>query len=681
MNKLGIAYRLTDSTRAGYDSNTVTENFTGAWTSVVADERDTWLQYGMFESNGVAVTIVSDGIVLTVSQKIGGTRDNDNATIWVFVPTIYDPTDEQWISIVNKMFSIVRQSDRVTKESFIPLLSMDFRMRKYPVTLTPSDLRRENQRMAIRISTPQWQLPAILRGMNQQYYAPYKHLFIYQQRPSRQLPTGTDDLTENPIQVMYIVLPPDPGAVARAFGRNDIQLMYGNQPFVRPIVAPAVNKVIPLMAVRRGYEPVPVQGLVQGDEMPCTLNISNPRWLVGINRQGLRFVDEAGRNLTHQITSIRINDQTLAPNQTVKIDESELGSIRLSVKANGFEDLNTVVTYQQLATPIRLRSKEMAATSQINLRDDKDKETPARISISGKQINNLPDQTVTLRISRGNVSQVSDPYSKGLIHGILGLAAALLVGWGIFAAWNALFGDDKETEATEITAKGRSTQPTTTEQDGNGGNVDPTVKAENDARDYLNSRCYQNAKNEAILNRDDMQGFAELEGIFDAVNTFNLDKLKQSKFADCMPIDQVIKALEECKNKNINPAVSTPNGMYSNDNTITISKYIAHLKALTDNRPTQSAGTANTSTPQPTATTPSTKTGTKTSAGADNSAKIAKLKEDIKKQKNYISNLEGKIDKIKDSRSKAAERAKLTTELNEAKKALNKLENQLKALQ
>lgn len=670
MNNLGIAYRLTDSNGGkGYDAYTLTENFTGSWTSVVADEREIWFQYGLENYNGIAVTLVSDGIVLTASELTHGTRPTDNKTIWVFVPSVYNVSDSQWDMIINEMRRIVKQSELPAKASFAPLLGIDLTSRRFNMNLTPSDIRRENQRMAFRVATPQYSIPTILQGINQSYYASYKHLFLYPQRPG-QLPVGTDDLTDNPIQLMNIILPPAPDAISRAFGRNDVELFIGDSRFTKPITLPSTSKMFAITARRRGFEPMNIQGLVQENEAPCALAGIAPQWSVAIHRNTIRISDAATkRDIAEQHTMIRINEQPLLPNRPIIIPEADLNSIRIAIRANGYEDFNETVSYQQFASAIRLKPKESAITSRIRLEDNNGDERQAHVTISGKQLNYLPQQDVTLRISGGRVTQITSPFNKGLIYGILGTIATFLIGWGIYVGINAIFGSDTYTDTDRETDAPIVKQA----QDSNPNiNQDPAEKAFAEARNYLNDSC-KTEQRDFVLKYEKLNRYADLPEVYKNINTFNLPALEKSPYKDCAPVYQAIAALKICKENNIDPKKEIGE-QYSNDGSITLSKYIEALEKLKGTQPNNN--------PVENPKKNSTEAGSASQiATTDKTARIADLQTKIQNQEQYISNLNAKISALQGVRSKQSELEETKAKLDKAKKDLESYKRQLEQLQ
>lgn len=202
---------------------------------------------------------------------------------------------------------------------------------------------------------------------------------------------------------------------------------------------------------------------------------------------------------------------------------------------------------------------------------------------------------------------------------------------------------------------------------------DPNVN--NDARDYLNNLCYQNDKHEAILNESEMKKYPDLVGLFDAVNTCDLDRLKKSKFADCKPIKEVISILENCQ---VNPRAKVNNGRFTDGNTISISEYVNLFARY--QKPTHPAATTKPAVQTP-PTNPVQGSGLGDKSDADKAAKIAYLKRKIEDQKGYISHLHLELRKHLGILGEENEVTKLRKEIEHAIKALNYFEKQLKALQ
>ena len=512
-----------------------------SWTKKVWDIRRD-LPSGTNTENGktaLLLTGIDSGTILTIAACIEG-RPNDCISAWVFVPSRIEVTGKQLVEIIDE-----------TKEELVANVRDDIRLhqifeRAYSVSdAVKSTVVCSGNQLAYRRYGRGcgYELYELLNNPDQSEYRKYKGVFLIDSASG--IIYNGQDLSSFPLKEFVKVNP-----VADIHG---FKASIEGHPLTRAIFLPEGDHVT-VTWQRAGYEKKEKNWIVSKNEPVPTVCDSDYFVLVPYNRFVVK--DHGTGQLLHDY-SIRINDKRLQEWQPMPVHESIVTNSDITVYADGYTDYRHSHDLNQEKIPIYLSKKKYSKDYHVPLSFDKNHygtlhvETETRFSRSISPV-------------RG---YVQDPYNEGyLIYKPFGkrpkrmivvfFVIAILLG---FILGSIVAGSDKK---KPISNPPSSLTPKTSSS--------PSKEAD---RVMDITKAIEYLDQNKTWNRDSMEAFPVLQGLWDAMNDRDFDKVldKADSLKMSSSFQKLVEAIQNNREKEF--------GRYTQDGDISISveRYIKSL--------------------------------------------------------------------------------------------------------
>lgn len=595
MKKLGIAIKITVQ-----GSGEPIKINGGPWTSKIVDIRENLKHVPGLEGNpGRSVTFLSfspEGAYITVARCSDG-RSLDNVAGWIFVPSDIRISGNELEQIVEEVRRIIFLSQLPQQGMLEQLFSKAYELKSCP---SPYASSPKNGRFAKRDVTPATPLNVLLGdAIYQTAYSQFQSIFL-EEFPGQIV--DVTDLSGQPLERMITLLPPSPEELSRA--GVSLTFVSNGQPFDKPQLVSRGSSV-ELQAVRRGYEPKKINVKVETDGQ--RVDIRKILFQKRIAPDAFSVSDSRGNTLRPGSYKVTVNGRDLG--NGLFFTEAELTSANVSVRSSAGESASLNTSLFNLPVYVRLsenrgpvgQSNAMIgkAPEGMNFRMELANGEWGNVTVNGRNLGRGYSPLKGYALD-GNNLVLQASWKDRIIGFVVGfLCAGAIVGilalCGVFKPKVEEVNTIATVDPTEVEANsGDTTEPQVEDKEHN----------EEAAIAYLD----QNAK----WNRDEMEQFPLLKGLFDDLNSFNfkaLHDLWESKLIDSKKFTQLMGhvAVNERNGWNVRsrgPQFLTEPG----DVVITVQSYMNWInrECSTDKR--EPAKTVQTPNPKPVQTQqPSTK--------------------------------------------------------------------------
>lgn len=543
----------------------------GSWDTKVVDIRDVLRHVPSLrddpERTIVFFSFAEHGCYITVAHCYPN-REGDNIAGWIYLPCELRISGHEIVELIGKVRNVIFMPElpdmRYMEEHFgkeHPLLE----------TYAPYQPSPKNGQFAKRGLTATTTRAQIFDALHQDYYGKYQAVFLEEERGEVE---DAQDITNLPLRKMVAVTPPD----LRGLGAHDVKVYFeqnGDQ-FDRIMLAP-IGATIRLVAKRPGFEPYRWQVKV-GDE-GTRIEIPHITWQKEIKPTDFIVQDPTGRRISNGY-SIVLNGQKLV--NVLYFQESELERVNVKVVYDGKEypagDLDLRHTPQTISLAA-ISGKGQGMEWKIRLADG----TDSKIFISGTSLHAYDSPLRGYEAVGGRMRYKG---SNVWLQRCIGFIAAIVLGGivvGILAICG-VFSDKKDQPEQTPTENTTDAQGAGAENAGNNAfgiqdekrseeEVAKAIEEEKAALDYLN--------NNAKWKRDQMEGMPRLAGLYDAINSFDIETIKK-KYGERLKasprFNGLVGALETALATGWNPRKDDPTKTYSPDGTITVESYINWVK-------------------------------------------------------------------------------------------------------
>lgn len=561
--KLGYSYRVCSG---GADSKVVTVNG-GQWTNAIDDKRSVWTRYRINES-AIALTFVPEGAIFAVTQLLGGARPDDNVTTWIYLPAQVIISGAELLQVINTVRGINREGTRNVSEATFttnPVLNRDYPVKKY----IPAIKLSSTNTFAYRYPAAGTTLDKILSLPFQNYYYPYKFVFIYENPGA-----GFADLTDMsnlPLDELVTVLPPSPAALASAFGQDPMAVkLEDGKPFNGPVMK-RKGEEFTILIEKAGCMPIECKVAAQSDGMEIRLPIQKQGWIRTISPSMFVVTDAAtGRNIPGVQASVYGPDGRA----TSRIPEEQIGRVDVQVSAPGYDTFKGTVNLSSGRADIRLNRSVERHTYNYRTPDGRNlKVTLDGVGAGGS--NPLEGYRVS---GDSIVYSGKEGAQKGFAWKEFAIGAAMVVilgllCWGGCVLFNRFLSHPEVEEETQDYVES-TTDPTDSigfEEGINELELDSgSEEALNAARNYLDDN--------EVWNRDSMENYPALAGLFDEINTFDLNAIKNRKGLQNVEEMQEIISCLEVAGASARKALPERYNKKETDININIKNYIRYLE-------------------------------------------------------------------------------------------------------
>lgn len=579
MNKLGFAIKL-----ASQGAGNAIECNKGQWINKVVDIREYLKLFNGLQGTDNIVTFMSfdeSGCFLTQLRAISG-RVGDFLSGWIYIPNTIEASGEDIMNTYNYVRNILFQSnlnDYISDiESFF---SKEYPKKDYAASYVPSS----GEEFGVRFNDMYYSMKEILdTDRYQPYYSKYKAIFLLDKdgevEISKEQVAKFKDLTKLNIDKTCIFKAPSPEEV-RLLGRGTKIVFHNNQEFKSPVLTRKGDKV-QLFAIRDGFEPVELPIVtIQEDGQVMSINPQTVKWYKKI-KPSMFAVCNRKREKIDKGVRISING-TDVTYQEVLISEEDCRQAIVKVSAPNYEPFE----YQRNLllneySEITLNRKVKSYLTTIELVNGKH----AKMTLESEYLPSKYDSPLwgyefEEKYPGDKMLRMSSWFVwKQRLWGFLGALAAvmLMVACVAFDAWidthHFKFGlppweEDKPAK--------------TWQQNPNNGAEEAEVTETNDQQVNQQILNYLNQNNQwakAQLDQDPMT-----RGLYDMINNYRFSDIKNVNIENC----DKINTIKEISQNMINKGFSL-SGSYSQDGTITISKWIDAVNAKYKQQSTMNEG-------------------------------------------------------------------------------------------
>lgn len=563
--KLGLILKITN----GGESETYSINKQETWARYASDARSSIKELQGFDGSDKVVYLLkflgNAGYLLGVvkSRPEGSGRPNDNTAAWIFVPGAAVVSASEMEQVLKKVEEAISESKGIDIAKLEETFSKDYATKNVLVSAIGTISSTADGNYALRYYNGDYRLNELLgEHLAQAEYARYKGVFFVEKNSGIELSTN-DVLNFEPKQTITISpLKSVEGFVAgfpssKGFTKFDKEIEL------------AIGTKITIEWRKENYAPI-VKTFTAGVDNTSNLEIKAAERLVRIQRSWFKVQDPRGISI--QNASVSINHQIITGNY-LDIAESLVlnNGISVDIQASGYEDFHEMLQIISTNKVITLHHRVYESEYKVPICDGKKRIGEAKLTFSTKQkINSSPLKGYEIRNHK--YLEYSVDYKSKIKTFAYGFISCLLLIL-LYAGAQAM--EDYEFRFGWPPFKHIVQQES----------ADDTGYAEGEYEDVSNDSVKIGYLDEnKSWNKDSLDNYEETKGLFEELNEFKLDDLKNriaEKKLSSQRLQKVVDALQENQNKGFNPHVGKESnwGNYnsSSDKTINIDKYIKWL--------------------------------------------------------------------------------------------------------
>lgn len=548
-NKLGLKFvRISQ----GY-TDLFEINGDSSWTQHVWDIREELKLIDNLnsDSNIVFSQNIEEGHILTVVYPfmVQGHGATDCISAWVFVPKDIVISGKE-LSDVVKYLRDEMLSNNLNQAKLEQVFA-----KEYPASPAKKVITQTSGTVCAYRYYGQGQmysLSEILGELNQATYAKYKCIFILDKASGFEFNKNIDNLSASKVTQMVVVNPPKP---------VDKFVPYIDGEIFEEAVYIAEGSLIKVEWKRPGYRTIDMAVTVSKNSV-----IPQPtpdKYYRNIRFDHFTIVDESNNPVGKY--QLRVSKQTLNEGFQVVIHEAAISKCEVEVFADNFVTFKETLDLNSKQI-IRMKRRTLTYKFKLPLKDGSSVDIPYEAT---KKLVESPIRGYETigAIDSGHINDLEyKPDSKRTyIMMLIGFVAGLVLGIGAML----IFGGESETSASN------QTKQESTEEKQEKTSSESTLE---EAIKYLDEK--------KTWNRDEMEGFKELAGLWDALNTYKFDKIREY---DLSKSKNFTKLLEVIKDKNNLDKTRCEEGDFNID----IARYINSLTSAPKTPSNPTNGNAN----------------------------------------------------------------------------------------
>lgn len=502
----------------------------GDWTKKVVDIRATLNLYANSDMSRFAtfMSFGETGTYITIARLIGG-RGGENVAAWLFIPNTITVDGKRVVDLVNVVKGELLKT-KIDENTINQWFSHTYSESQF-AQFRPSKPMGANAPTAKRTygaaNSPSLEQ---LVGENryQPYYAEYAAILLTDtdSLPLDQAASASvKDLMTQPLKEYGTLLPPAQGSLpagAKAY--------INSSEFVMPMMFEKGTVMIKL--TRPDYEDC--IDSIRLSEKCQQYRPARLKWSKKIDPRNIRIVDETGNPVKN--AQITINNGGI--NARVAVPEESLSQVHITVKCTGYKQADTNPYYNLTRGSATVRMERTAPP------------TGGNGGCSRREL----EEALKTGFEQGRKS--------GLFTGILSTIAVFAIAAGAYFVIH-YFGGEKELQKQE----------TLTQEEGVANNETSeeaaiTDQAANDSTAAFNylKKCNGN------LNKDEMAKIKYLDGLWNDLNDFNLNKItttwnEKLDNRDIQEFDKIVHHANECIRKGLSDKakLKNPDGKYNRE--------------------------------------------------------------------------------------------------------------------
>lgn len=513
-------------------------------------------------------------LIKTAPRGSTNWRNWDNTTAWIHVPATCDISNSEIISVLQDVETAISASKGIDTELLNQIFDKCYNANDVLLSAAGTIVSNNDADYGIRYYNKDYTLHELLGiSIAQQEYSNYKGIFFIDSNDG--ITSRCKELDFEPQKICQYAPPSPIDGFTPCF---PLQGKY--QSFNKAIEVPEGGQVT-IHWVKNGYAIIKKTFTAkESSTCPNSALINPNEYKVIVKREHFHIYDPNSVPVTN--ADISIDGMTMI-GESMEISESSYNEgVRLLIRAKGLADYRKEKEKLSRNMQIFMGHTFYHYDFEIPLQDGEEKIGKASFSIDTHHklkhcpIKGYTTEDYSMHIHEVNRLYVEDDLKSKIKFFLYGVASVIIAAI-LIVAYNAL--DDYEFRLgwppiKEIKHAPQSTLPQ---------ERDATVPQDTEKTDL--QRAIEYLESSETWHKDELDNFDATKGLFEALNDFNLDVLKQKKdagFSDSGKFSEIVSLLDEYIISGRNPHVGKENfnGKYNgpNDKGIKVENYIKWLK-------------------------------------------------------------------------------------------------------
>lgn len=568
-NKLGLKIvRTSQGYVEGLEVNGAQE-----WTKNIRDVREDLKHIENFQGDSTVLMMrcLDSGNLITIASLIDG-RITDCISAWIYIPDNLIISGKKLVEIIditkNEILAVM-QNDSLLKGIFSKEYESAPANRIYKKSNTDQYAYRYYGKGC------NYELWELLDNIYQPYYQQYKSVFFIDKSSQLSCSVG-DDLSNKQLYTSILANTPKvvDGFVPYVNGKIFDSPMYVSK-----------GEVIEITWKKKDYEPIRTHTEANEGFVYIEPTVNQYRRLIPY--EAIMVVDERRRSI--QEYELSINHNKVNPGNVVPVSEAALNNVRIDVYADGYDPKGIMVDFvksSRITVQLSKTSYEYKLAIPLENIDGYINLEPIT---THKKLEKSPIKGYAPErrgFSRHEITYLKyAPYNKtfwiqaAIVLGIVLILGVALGAWG----WNKLKTEKLINENSALKYEIEQLKLKGGHNYSHQEDEEKTSKQEDNVRDADEVIAYLDNNN--VWNREKMEGFSQIKGLWDALNTHDFNKVLgfENTLKDSKRFKKLVQAVKKNKNKNF----TTNYNPTSDDFDITIEpegNNKGYIKALNDAR-------------------------------------------------------------------------------------------------
>lgn len=572
MNKLGFVIK-----KASQGAGNAIECNKGQWINKVVDIREYLKLFNGLQGTDNIVTFISfdeGGCFLTQFRAISG-RGGDFLSGWIFIPSNIEISGEDVINAYNFARGILTESNiSEVKGRIESFFSKEYAQKEYNFKYQAS----KGSYFGVRY-IGHYSLKEIL-GDNryQPYYKDYKAIFLLDKsdevKITNEALTAFNDITQLEIVETAVLMPPEDRDLQKLGSGTKILTVDGCV-FKAPFLVNKGSKHDFILS-REGFNNLRITITVTLDKQKIDLTKYKIEWSKSISSSMFTIRDGTGKKIEHGY-HIKVNEKDLAY-EPISISEDDCRQAVVTITSDDYETYEQTHNLLNGDCEIPLHRKLRTLRKKIKLANGE----LAEFTIESKNLPSNGNPLLEGYESQDGCLQL-DPIYKWKQR-FWGFAAAIIitmiaVASYAFNVWldthRFKFGLPPWEEIKSSPASHQDYSSNNEEQDSS-----DTIKTDSIVSSMVKAIQYLDGND--VWSKSEMEKYPELQGLFDDMNNFDLQRLLDN-WKEKLDSSQNFKKISEAARTNFennwNPKQGKCNPTYNrpNDERISLGNYIEWL--------------------------------------------------------------------------------------------------------
>ena len=568
-NKLGLKIvRTSQGYVEGLEVNGAQE-----WTKNIRDVREDLKHIENFQGDSTVLMMrcLDSGNLITIASLIDG-RITDCISAWIYIPDNLIISGKKLVEIIditkNEILAVM-QNDSLLKEIFSKEYESAPANRIYKKSNTDQYAYRYYGKGC------NYELWELLDNIYQPYYQQYKSVFFIDKSSQLSCSVG-DDLSNKQLYTSILANTPKvvDGFVPYVNGKIFDSPMYVSK-----------GEVIEITWKKKDYEPIRTHTEANEGFVYIEPTVNQYRRLIPY--EAIMVVDERRRSI--QEYELSINHNKVNPGNVVPVSEAALNNVRIDVYADGYDPKGIMVDFVKSSRITVQLSKTIPEYKLAIPLENIDGYINLEPITTHKKLEKSPIKGYAPKrrgFSRHKITYLKyAPYNKtfwiqaAIVLGIVLILGVALGAWG----WNKLKTEKLINEKSALKHEIEQLKLKGGHNYSHQEDEEKTSKQEDNVRDANEVIAYLDNNN--VWNREKMEGFSQIKGLWDALNTHDFNKVLgfENTLKDSKRFKKLVQAVKKNKNKNF----TTNYNPTSDDFDITIEpegNNKGYIKALNDAR-------------------------------------------------------------------------------------------------